>query len=228
MTQVLKREKAIKLRLKGYSYSQIKDELGISKGTLSGWLSEYPLSVERIKELRDKNPRRIENYINTMRRKREQKVLDALRRVSNDIGLISRRDLFLGGFFLYWAEGGKTKQNSLSLSNSDPSMIRVFILWLQLIGVPKEKIKVKLHLYKDMNVSTEINFWQKTLGVQKTQFAKPYIKNSSTYDLTYKNGFGHGTCNVVFDNTLMARYILMGVRYVATTLIEEKVTKLHL
>lgn len=36
--------KAITLRKKGMSYSQIKTEIGISKSTLSGWLSDMPLS----------------------------------------------------------------------------------------------------------------------------------------------------------------------------------------
>ena len=103
------KDKAIGLRLKGYSYSQIKEELGVSKSTLSVWLDKYPLSPERIRELRDRNPQRIESYINTMRKKREQKFLIALEKARRDIGKLTKRDLFIGGFFLYWAEGGKTK-----------------------------------------------------------------------------------------------------------------------
>ncbi|MCX6713082.1 MAG: helix-turn-helix domain containing protein, partial [Candidatus Vogelbacteria bacterium] len=69
MARILVKQKAVKLRLEGKSYSEIKNLLGISKSTLSGWLEDYPLSKERIKELRDWNPRRIENFRNTMRNK---------------------------------------------------------------------------------------------------------------------------------------------------------------
>ena len=127
MTRFKDKQKAIELRLNGSSYSQIKQALGISKSTLSNWLSSYPLPAERIKELRDNNPRRIENYINTMRTKRVGKFNLALEKVSKDMGVITNRELFVAGFFLYWAEGGKTKLNTLSLSNSDPSMLKVFI-----------------------------------------------------------------------------------------------------
>jgi len=71
MARKKEREKAIQLRLEGKSYTEIKQKLGIGKGTLSGWLHDYPLSSERIKELRDNNPKRIENFRNTMRKKRE-------------------------------------------------------------------------------------------------------------------------------------------------------------
>ncbi|HEY4506314.1 MAG TPA: helix-turn-helix domain-containing protein [Candidatus Paceibacterota bacterium] len=212
------KDRALGLRSKGYSYSQIKKEIGVSKSTLSGWLSNHPLSPNRIKELRDWNPRRIENFINTMRYKREQKFLVALEKAKSDIGLLSKRDLFIGGFFLYWAEGGKTKMGSLSLGNTDPSMLKVFIKWLGLLGISKSNIKVKLHLYRDMNINREISFWQKELGVDRHQFIKPYIKDSLLSGLTYKNGFGHGTCNIVVDRTEPTRYILMGVRYIVKVL----------
>ena len=179
---------------------------------------DYPLSPDRIKELRDWNPRRIENFINTMRSKRKQKFLVALEKAKSDIGSLSKRDLFIGGFFLYWAEGGKTKMGSLSLGNTDPSMLKVFIKWLGLLGISQSDVKVKLHLYKDMNKNREINFWQKELGVSKHQFIKPYIKDSLLSGLTYKSGFGHGTCNIVVDRTDPTRYILMGVRYIVKVL----------
>lgn len=221
------KDKVLALRSKGYSYSQIKEELGISKSTLSGWLANRPLSPDRIKELRDWNPRRIENFINTMRRKREHKFLIALEKAKKDIGPLSKRDLFISGFFLYWAEGGKTKTSSLSLGNTDPSMLKVFIKWLELLKISKNDLKVKLHLYKDMNINKEIIFWQKELGVGKHQFMKSYIKDSLLSELTYKSGFGHGTCNIVVDRTEPARYILMGIRYIVRVLTGES-EKLHL
>ena len=65
------RDKAIKLRKQGKSYSQIKQEVDVSKGTLSRWLQDYPLSEKRLRELRDHNPKRIEKFRKTMREKRQ-------------------------------------------------------------------------------------------------------------------------------------------------------------
>jgi transposase len=64
--------KAIKMRQGGMSYTQIKNVVNVSKGTLSVWLKDYPLSDERLKELRDNSPIRIEKYRNTRLKQREQ------------------------------------------------------------------------------------------------------------------------------------------------------------
>ena len=49
------REKAINLRLKEeLSYSEIQKRLHVSKSTLSYWLKDYPLTEEKILELRRK------------------------------------------------------------------------------------------------------------------------------------------------------------------------------
>ena len=63
------KNKAIKMRESGMSYSQIKAELGVSKSTLSLWLRDLPLSDTRLRELRDFNQVRIEKT----RLKKQQK-----------------------------------------------------------------------------------------------------------------------------------------------------------
>ncbi len=217
------KDKAIRLRKKGYSYSQIKSAIGVSKGTLSEWLRPYPLSTERINELRANSPQRIERYRNTMAKKRQVKLDLAFEKAKKDIGTLSERELFIFGFALYWAEGGKTRMGSMALGNTDPSMLKFFMKWLNLLGVPKSKLRIKLHLYKDMDKEKAISYWKKTLGVSTSNFIKPYIKDSRLVDLTYKNGFGHGTCNIVYDNTEMARYVLMGLKYVVEHLTSQNI-----
>lgn len=200
------------------SYSQIKAKIKVSKGSLSLWLAPYPLSSERIKALRDFNPRRIENYRQTMALKRQAKLDLAFERVKRDLGYISKRDLFILGFALYWAEGGKTRKGSLDFGNTDPRMLKVYVKWLRLLGVSKEGLKFKLHIYRDMNEGKAVSFWAKTLGVKVSQFRKTYIKNSRLVDLTYKNGFGHGTCNISYEHTETTSYVFMGIRHIIESL----------
>ena len=68
------KQKVLEYRKEGFSYSQIKEKLKVSKSTLSGWLCDMPLSEERIRELQADNPIRIERYRNTMRTKREARL----------------------------------------------------------------------------------------------------------------------------------------------------------
>lgn len=201
------------MRLKGMSYSQIKSKVKVSKSTLSVWLEKYPLSPERIRQLRDLNPQRIENCRNTKLRKRQLMLDGVYSEVAKDIGLISKRDLFIAGLFLYWGEGTKASRNVVAFSNTDPSMNKFFIKWLKLMGVEKRFLKIKLHLYVDMNVKKETMFWAKELDVPISNFVKPYIKDSKLSSLTYKNSFSHGTCNIIYSNAVLHNKIMMSLKY---------------
>jgi transcriptional regulator with XRE-family HTH domain len=215
MARKLDKQKAIKLRQKGLSYSQIKEKLGINKSTLSGWLYDMPLSEERIKELRDFSPQRIERYRNTMRVKKENRLENVYKKVSKDIGVFSKREIFLLGLFLYWGEGTKRSNCSVVLTNTNPAMIKFFIKWLELFGVKKKDLKIRLHLYSDMDIDQGIDFWVKELKIPRNQFQKPYIKKTLLTSITYKNGFGKGTCCVIFENRDLWEYIKMGLKYIS-------------
>src|SRR3989344_6148571 len=201
------REKAVQLRLQGNSYSEIKKTLGISKSTLSGWLYKYPLSKAQIRELRDLNPRRIEKFRNTMRKKREDRLQKAYLYAKTKIGRLRKRDVFLAGFFLYWAEGTKTTKYTTALTNTDPDMLKFFIKWLYLLGINKDKLKIRLHLYSDMDIKKQTIFWSRELQLPLACFRKPYVKESKSGRATYKGRFGQGTCNVVFENRDIHDYV---------------------
>lgn len=205
-----KRIRALELRRQGKSYSQIKSELIVSKSSLSLWLRDHPLPLERIRELRDWNAERIENCRNTKQRHREERLKLVYDSANKTLLPLTKKELFLTGLFLYWGEGGKTQRFGISLSNTNPKVIKFYIKWLvACLGVSREKMKVRLHLYKDMSVNDEIAFWSSELGMSRKNFGKPYIKSTTLRGLTFK-GIGHGTCNLVvngrdyYEKTMMS------------------------
>ena len=104
MSRIKDKSKAIELRRKGMSYSQIKAELGISKSTLSGWLQDMPLSEDRVRELGPMNLKRIERCRNTKLKHRQERLKNIYNKARLDIGELSKRELFLLGLFLYWVK----------------------------------------------------------------------------------------------------------------------------
>ena len=214
MARRVDKEKARRLRAQGKSYSEIKQRLGISKSTLSGWLQDMPLSEEQMRKLRDLNPRRIENFRRTMQKKREARLFDAYTRAKNEVGALSKRDKFIAGLYLYWGEGLKAKRGTVGVANTDLAVIQPCQSWLYSLDVPREKLRVKLHLYSDMDIQQETKYWSRALGIPPRQFHKSYIKESTLSGLTYKNGYGHGTCNLLFDNMAMWEYITMALKYI--------------
>lgn len=221
---MLRKEKelALQMRKQGMSYSQIKEKVKVSKGTLSNWLSEYPLSDERIRELRGNSSKRIERYRQTMQEKRNQKFVDAYKEAQKAIGIFSDRDLLIAGFFLYWGEGGKTDESAVTFANTDLKMVQVFIVWLKSIGIQESDLKIRLQLYKDMDYGKETAYWSQALTIPLKQFRRPYVKGSNRNGLTYKSKHTHGTCNVIVHDTAKRRFVLMAIKYLAEQVITSR------
>lgn len=214
MSRIFDRQKALELRKKGKSYSQIKKLLRLSKSTLSLWLRDYPLTKEQIDLLRGKNPKRIEKYRETMRLKREKRLQEIYEQEKIKLLKLTKKELLIAGLFLYWGEGSKVT-SSVSINNTDPKVVKFAFYWLtNSLGIPREKIRVYLHLYKDMDVNKEMEFWSKDLKLPLDQFSKPYIKSSNRENLTHK-GFGHGTCGLAVHNSSLKEHIIMGINAMA-------------
>ena len=149
-----------------------------------------------------------------MRKKRETRWGFVYDQVAKDIGVLSKRDMFVAGLFLYWGEGGKTDRYSITFTNTDPDMISFFLRWAETtFGLKRESFSVRLHLYKDMNITHYSKFWSKSLQISNKKFKKPHVKDSSLIGLTYKNGFGKGTCNVRINNRDIAEYVIQSLKH---------------
>lgn len=202
------------MRQEGASYSQIRQKVSVSKSSLSLWLHNFPLSNERINELRGNNAVRIERYRETRRKTRELRLATVREGIAREFPKFTNRELLISGLFLYWGEGGKTKLATTTLSNTDPAMLLFFIRWLALLGVSKDRLRVHVHLYADMDVQKELKYWSRVLGLSRSSFRKPYIKQSNRTDLTYVQKFTHGTCNIIFDNRDVSEYVLQALEHI--------------
>lgn len=216
MARLKDHEKALAFRKQEMSYSQIKKILGVNKSTLSYWLRNYPLSKERIRELRDYNERRIERFRETMGKKKEKRLKEFYKEQKKIIFPLNKREFYLAGLFLYWGEGSKAAVAKLSISNTDPSVINFYIKWLtKCLKIPRNKIKIHLHLYNDMNINKEIKYWSKELNIFTKQFTKPYIKKSSKKRINHKGSFGHGTCNAGIGGARLTEKIHMSIKAIS-------------
>jgi hypothetical protein len=217
MAKIKEKEEAIRLRKLGKSYKEIRSIIPVSKGSLSLWLRDHPLSHKKLRELRDWNMGRIEHYQETRKKQREAKLVEIYKNQKGEILPLSHRELLIAGLFLYWGEGGKSiLSTQLAFSNTDPAMIKFFINWLEeIFGFKREKIKIRMHFYKDMDVKKETDYWAKTLKISKGQFKKPYIKDSKFSSLSYKRGFGHGTCNVLVYDAMLGKKMMMSLKVVS-------------
>ncbi len=214
MARIKDRQKAIELRMKGRSYSQIKSELGISKSTLHYWLRDYPLTKAEVYALQHSDAR-IEKYRETMQKKRNERMYAYYKEQKKKLLPLSRRELFVAGLFLYWGEGAKSDRNTVYINNTDPSVLKFALVWMtKSLNILKDDIHITLHLYNDMNIEEEINFWSNELKMPRATFDRPYIKQSQRININHK-GFGHGTCGLRVYNTAIKEPILMAIKATA-------------
>lgn len=199
------------------SFGEIKALIGVSKGTLSGWLRNYPLTDEQILRLKNEKHKHVEKIRNTKTKNRQIKLRQIYERAVEKVGKMSDRDIFIAGLFLYWGEGGKTG-GIICMSNTDPGVLKLHLRWLKVLGVDQEKLRIVLHLYADMDTETQTNYWSKELGVSKSQFRKPYVKKSNLLGLSYKNGFGQGTCMIRYFNVELFNFVMESIRYIKENL----------
>lgn len=213
------RQKAIDLRKRGCTYSEIKRKLGLSKSTLSNWLSNCHLTEEELGRLQKAIDRSkdlaIERCRLTKQRKRDTR-LESLYQEEKERWLsLSKRELYLSGLFLYWGEGAKSLKGSLSLNNTDPKVVKFYLYWLtEVLKISRDKIKVYVHLYSDMDIERELDFWSRGLKIPRQQFNNPYIKRNKRVGIDHK-GFGHGTCALTVNNVRLKERVMMGLRAVA-------------
>lgn len=197
-----KRQLALSLRTKGYTYSEIIDEVGVAKSTLAGWVKDiFPPNAERrIREIAAKKYRK---KIQEWSKFRTNKLLEEARNdqenYAKEIWSLSKKDLLLVGTSLYWAEGGKTNRWSFTFYNSDPGINQIMMRFLREICIiDDKKIKIQLVLHQNIKEAAAKSFWAKVLHLnEKSNF------NRASYSLSVaskvkrpKNRLPYGTVQI--------------------------------
>lgn len=214
---------ALKLRLLGNSYSEINSRLGIPKSTLSGWFSKTQLS-ELAKEKIYKNTqfKSIEGLLKRNRLQThlsQQRALNTRKIARSQIGKLSTRELQLIGSTLYWAEGykrpvfknGKVKTyHAVTLTNSDPLLIKVYLRFLRdTCKIKEEKISAQVRIYEHHNREELLNFWHGITNIPIKQFESFYygVSKSSLNKKPF-NTLPHGTIRISVNNTELYHRIM--------------------
>jgi len=197
----------IQLRKQGKSYNEIAKILKIPKSTLSLWLRniKMPPGIEKKfwSKTREKWARNIIEFNKKRAEIAKQKAKKLQKSAAKNIGALSKRELFLIGTALYWAEGYKKNLRwTLQFCNSDPLMIKFIMRFFrEICNVPKEKIKASAQIHPNVTSKKAINYWSKIAGIPKKQFTKTYSRiSSSSKRKRPKNTLPYGTLRIaIYD-----------------------------
>lgn len=176
------REKAVLLRIKGFSLNEIVDKLRISKGTASAWLKDIELGSKAIERLKE---RKIIGQYKTVQIKKRKKgeLLRGLEveTVKKLRAICFNKEIYqLLSSILFWCEGSKGNLTKVGFTNSDPNMVRFFLKCLRKgFEIKEEKFRIVVHLHSYHNEKTQIEFWSKVTGIPTNKFTKSFKKKNS-------------------------------------------------
>mgnify|MGYP001562371707 CR=1 FL=1 len=188
------REQVFKLRKEGNSYNYILEKIGISKSTLSGWLSGIPYKPNKTTIDRIGKARAASGEIKS--RQKLKSIKDASEEAKNDIGEISKRDLFMLGIGIYIGEGAKTN-DIVRIINADPKIIKLAVKWFEEVcNLPRENFRIKLHVYPDNDLEQCIKFWSNASGIPSKQFQKTYIDIRKDKKMFKRGKLPYGTAHL--------------------------------
>lgn len=118
-----------------------------------------------------------------------------------EAGTLTDQELFLTGVALYWAEGSKSKsydrRERAIFVNSDPGVIRVYLAWLDLLGVSRERLRFRVLIHESADVDAAHRHWAGIAGVEASTFAKPTLKKHNPKTVRKNTGDDYHGCLVV-------------------------------
>lgn len=207
----------------GRSYNEITRLLNIPKSTLSGWFTNLELPKEASGRLEKRV--HVASLRGLLARNKNQTALAQTRSKAmhtegfNLIKNLSKRDLLVIGATLYWAEGykkpvifnGKPRtSHTVSLTNSDPELICIFLRFLrEVCEVQEEKIKIWIRYFEHQDQAYLLDFWQKKCNIPYSNFLKS-LQTTSISSQRKKpfNSLPFGVAQVSVNNTNLYHKIM--------------------
>ncbi|MDF3145280.1 MULTISPECIES: hypothetical protein [unclassified Streptomyces] len=191
--------KARGLRLQGWTYDQIEAELGCSRSSVSLWVRDLPRPEPRYtpEEQLALMQKGLAKRRAAEDKERKRTKLAACR----DIGELTDRELFMTGIALYWAEGSKSKpydrRERAIFVNSDPGVIKVYLAWLDLLDVDRERLRFRVLIHESADVEAAQRYWADIADVDVSIFAKPTLKKHNPKTVRKNTGDDYHGCLVV-------------------------------
>ncbi|HVE47760.1 MAG TPA: hypothetical protein VNA57_13555 [Acidimicrobiales bacterium] len=195
------RERAVAMRLEGGSYQEIKEVIGVSKGTLSLWLGDLALPEERRLEIGERRVVANQRRAAAVRSQRIRRAEAIVRKSRSDVPAVDDAALFVAGVVAYWAEGAKAKPwrsgASVIFTNSDPDLIVLFLRWLQMLGIGLERVTFRLCIHESADEVAALDHWSKVVDAPVDVFLRTTFKRHNPKTVRKNVGEAYHGCLAV-------------------------------
>lgn len=212
--------KVLKLRKSGKSYNKISKTVGVSKSTLSNWLSgkswSDSITIRLAEENRKSSYDALIKYIKLRHKETLKRYESYKSEAVKDFNRLKSNQLFLIGVAIYWGEGDKTNKGKVGVINSDVNLLKLIAgFYRKILKIPEEKLRAGLFIYEDIDKEKAIEYWSSKLDLNKEQFIKTQVLPSRSHRT--KSKVEYGMCNIYFSsieiNIKMKEWIKVLARY---------------
>lgn len=213
------KERVRKLRREGFPINQIKNEMKLSKSTVSNWCRDIILTEAQYKKIKKEHIFKTQKGrllgAEMNKNKRLEAIKDAEKFGKKFIRKISKRELLLIATALYWSEGSKSEYTfGFVFVNSDPEIIFIMKLFLiNILHVPKEDIvcSIQINRIHEKRIGDVLSFWKKLLNLQDSQFRKPYYVNTKVNKVYQNYENYYGICRLMVRRSTNLKYKILGL-----------------
>jgi hypothetical protein len=139
--------------------------------------------------------------VEALRGRRKARQEHTRKAAESQIQELAESELFVAGVVAYWAEGTKSKpwtaSQRVTFVNSDPGMIRLFLAWLQLLGIGPERRSFRVSIHESADVEAAVTYGAGVVGVPASQFQSPSLKRHNPRTVRKNVGANYHGCLVV-------------------------------
>ena len=178
--KLIAKQKAITLRRQGYSIKEIARRVSVSQSTASLWARDVVLGSKARVRLQSRV--RLGVLVSAQRQLAKTKserehFLHLGKLIVKPMSRVTPKQAKLYVALIYWCEGAKGADNALKFANSDPALVKFFLMTLK-VGFNAEpgKFRAMIHLHDYHDEKKQIAFWSKLTGIPPRQFYKSYRK----------------------------------------------------
>lgn len=175
--------------------AEISEKIGCSENKVVYWMKKYGIK---------RRSRRDASY-------KKHNPDGDLFNIKNNLSL--KENILYGlGMGIYLGEGNKTSQYSVSVANTNPLILNVFLEFLfEICRVKKERVHYSIVCFNDTSPQKSKNYWKANLKTSPTNFGKivqipPQGKGS------YKRKSKFGVCTVTISNTKLKKWLIEEIK----------------
>lgn len=205
----VERERARELRAQSWTLQEIADELGVAKGSVSVWVRDVEFTPK------PRNRGHSGHQPHPLHLKKLAEIEQCRAEAEAIIGQLTERDLRMFAVGLYAGEGSKTP-GSVSMANSNPVLLRVFVAWLRReFDIDESRLRAKLYLHDGLDLGAATAHWSKALDIPEVRFGRPYRAVNDASRRRSKHVYGCAT--VLYSCTRTHRRVMAMIEAVTSS-----------